>query len=146
MSALVGGRRDVLEDEGEEGTKVRLEGIRVGGERCATCSGVAVDDRELDLSLVRIEIEEKLEDLVDDRLGSRVGTVDLVDDEDHRKACSERLPQHETRLRKRALACVDEEEHAVDHRQSTLDLAAEVCVAGRVDDVDLRPAVVDGGV
>ena len=52
----------------------------------------------------------------------------------------ERLPQHEPRLRQRALGRVDEEEHAVHHRQPALDLAAEVGVAGRVDDVDLLVA------
>ena len=35
-------------------------------------------------------------------------------------------------------ARVDEQEDAVDHRQRPLDLAAEVRVPGRVDDVDLR--------
>ena len=34
---------------------------------------------------------------------------------------------------------VDEQQHAVDHRQAPLDLAAEVGVAGRVDDVDRHP-------
>ena len=41
---------------------------------------------------------------------------------------------------------VDQQQHAVDHRQHALDLAAEVGVAGRVDDVDLVVLVVDGGV
>ena len=58
----------------------------------------------------------------------------------------ERLAQHEARLRQRPLARVDEEQHAVDHRQPALDLAAEVGVAGRVDDVDLRVAELDRGV
>ena len=55
----------------------------------------------------------------------------------------ERLAQHEARLRQRPLARVDEQQHAVDHRQPALDLAAEVGVAGRVDDVDLHAAVAD---
>jgi hypothetical protein len=75
-----------------------------------------------------------------------VGPVDLVDDEDHRQPRLERLAQHEARLRQRPLARVDEEEHAVDHRQPALDLAAEVGVAGRVDDVELHAAVADRGV
>jgi hypothetical protein len=50
----------------------------------------------------------------------------------------ERLAQHEARLRQRALGRVDQQEHAVDHRQGALDLAAEVGVARRVDDVDAR--------
>ena len=43
----------------------------------------AVDDRELDLALVRVEVEEELVDLVDHLLDARVGPVDLVDDQDH---------------------------------------------------------------
>jgi hypothetical protein len=31
---------------------------------------------------------------------------------------------------------VDQQQHRVDHRQHALDLAAEVGVAGRIDDVD----------
>ncbi len=45
-----------------------------------------------------------------------------------------------------ALGGVDEQEDAVDHRQAALDLAAEVGVPGRVDDVDLRVAELDRGV
>ena len=58
----------------------------------------------------------------------------------------ERLAQHEAGLRQRALGRVDEQQHAVDHRQPALDLAAEVRVPGRVDDVELRVAVLDRGV
>src|SRR5437764_770917 len=104
---------------------------------------VAVDDRKLDLRLVRVEVEEELVDLVDDILDPSVRPVDFVDDEDHREPRLERLAQHEPRLRQRPLARVDEQEHSVDHRQRALDLAAEVCVAGRVDNVDLDPAVAD---
>ena len=48
----------------------------------------------------------------------------------------QRLAQHEAGLRQRALRGVDQQQHAVDHGQPALDLAAEVGVAGRVDDVD----------
>ena len=48
----------------------------------------------------------------------------------------ERLAQHEARLREGSLGCVDHEDDAVDHGQAALDLATEVGVAGRVDDVD----------
>ena len=72
---------------------------------------------------------------------ARVGPVDLVDHEDHREVRLERLAQHETGLRERAFARVDEQQHAVDHRERALDLAAEVGVAGRVDDVEDHVAV-----
>ena len=77
---------------------------------------------------------------------ARVGPVDLVDDDDRREPALERLAQHEPRLRQRPLGRVDEQHHAVDHRQCPLDFAAEVGVARRVDDVDEDVPVVDGGV
>ncbi len=109
-------------------------------------AGVAVDDRELDLALVGVEVEEELVHLVHDLGDARVGPVDLVHDEDHRQPRLERLAQHEPGLGERPLARVDEQEDAVDHRQPALDLAAEVGVSRRVDDVDLRLAVADGRV
>ena len=69
-----------------------------------------------------------------------VGAVDLVDDDDRLEAVLERLAQHEPRLRQRPFGGVDEQEHAVGHAQDALDLAAEVGVAGRVDQVDLDVA------
>jgi hypothetical protein len=75
-----------------------------------------------------------------------VGTVDLVDHEDHGQLRLERLAQHEAGLRERTLRRVDEQQHAVDHRQGALDLAAEVGVARRVDDVDEQVTVTHGGV
>ena len=101
----------------------------------------AVDDREVELVDVGVEVEEQLLDVVDDLGDAGVGPVDLVDHEDHRQLRLERLAQHEAGLRQRALGRVDEQQHAVDHRQRPLDLAAEVGVAGRVDDVDRHVAV-----
>ena len=55
-------------------------------------------------------------------------------------------PQDDPGLRQRAFARVDEEQHSVDHLQPALDLAAEVGVAGGVDDVDGRALEADRGV
>ena len=51
--------------------------------------------------------------------------------------------EHELGLRHRPLGGVDEQEHAVDHAEDALDLAAEVGVAGGVDDVDPVPLPLD---
>ena len=76
----------------------------------------------------------------------RARTIDLVDDDDRRAAERERLAQHEARLRHRTVERIDDEQHAIDHAQDALDLAAEVGVARRVDDVDLRALPANGGV
>ena len=54
----------------------------------------------------------------------------------------QRLAQHEAGLRQRPLGRVDQQQHPVDHRQPALHLAAEVGVAGGVDDVDHGDAAV----
>ncbi len=118
-------RGDALEQQVQQRREVllfnRMPGVVVQRGHASLC--VAVDDRELDLVLVGVEVEEQLVDLVDDLGDARVGAVDLVDDEDHRQLGLERLAQHEARLRQRPLGGVDEQQHAVDHRQPALDLA-----------------------
>jgi response regulator of citrate/malate metabolism len=59
-----------------------------------------------------------------------VGTVGLVDQQDHGQLRLQRLAQHEAGLRQRTLRRVDQQHDTVDHRQAALDLAAEVGVAG----------------
>ncbi len=83
------------------------------------------------------EVDEEIVDLVLDFFDARVGTIDLVDADEHLETRLERLPEHEARLGERPFARVDEEQRAVDHLHDPLDLAAEVGVARRVDDVDL---------
>ena len=57
------------------------------------------------------------------------------------KSQRERLARNEAGLRHRAFDGIDQQQHAVDHRQHALDLAAEIGVPGRVDDVDMRAVV-----
>ena len=79
-------------------------------------------------------------------LDAGVAAVDLVDDDDRAQAKLERLAQDEARLRHRAFDGVDQQQAAVGHVEDALDLAAEVGVAGGVDDVDLDAPVGDRGV
>ena len=78
--------------------------------------------------------------------GARVGAIDLVDHDDRRQAALEGLAEHESRLRQRTFRGVDQQHHAVGHRQHALHFPAEIGVAGRVHDVDQGLAVVNGGV
>ncbi len=48
-------------------------------------------------------------------------------------------------MRQHALGGVDEDDDAVDHVEDALDLAAEIGVAGGVDDVDARAFPDDAG-
>jgi len=96
--------------------------------------------REIELLLARVQQREQVEDLVMHLGDPRVWPVDLVDDNDRPKPAPERLLRHELRLRHRPLGRVDQHQDAVDHAQDALDLAAEIGVARRVDDVDQNVA------
>ena len=58
----------------------------------------------------------------------------------------QRLAQHKAGLGHGAFKGVHQQDHAVHHLQHALDLAAEVGVAGSVDDVDVHAVVFHAGV
>src|SRR3546814_3243349 len=64
---------------------------------------------------------------------------------DRSEAARQRLGGDELGLRHRALGSIDQQQYAVDHGENALDLAAEVGMARRVDDVDLGVAPHDCG-
>ena len=137
-------RRDVVHDRVEQRTQIlsRLVRRQAGG----AGTGARVQHRKVELLLRRVEIDEEVVDFVQDFLNASVRAIDLVDDDDRRQPALERLAQDEARLRQRPLGRVHEQQHAVDHRQRAFDLAAEVRVTRRVDDVDEHVAVVNRGV
>ena len=141
---LDGRRRHVIDDGFEQRlhVAVALGGIRG---RIALQRG-GVDHGKVELLVARAEPVEEIERLIEHPLRARAVAIDLVDDHERREAVLERLARDETSLRHRAVDCVDEQQHAVDHRQHALDLAAEVRVPRRVDDVDAPVVPADRGV
>ncbi len=107
--------------------------------------GGTVDDGEIELVVGRVQRGEEIEDVVDDFGRARVVLVDLVDTDDRLQADLQRLADHEFGLRHWPFGRVDENDRAINHRQDAFDLAAEIGVAGRVDDVDARVLPQDGG-
>ena len=108
----------------------------LGAGRHPALFGRAVENREVELLVGGIERGEQIEHLVHHFRRARVGTVDLVDHDDRPQADLQRLGDDEFGLRQRTFGGVDQHQRAVDHVQDALDLAAEIGVARRVDDVD----------
>ncbi len=103
------------------------------------------DDRELDVLVAGVEVEEELVDLVDHLVGARIAPVDLVDHHDRRQMAVQSLGEDVPRLGHRTLGGVDQQQHPVDQRQGPLDLATEVGVTRGVDEVDPRALPLDRG-
>ena len=72
-----------------------------------------------------------------------VVAVDLVDHYNRPRTALQRLAQHEPRLRLRAILSIDEQQHAINHAQRPLHFAAEIRVAGRVDNIDVVVAILE---
>ena len=166
---VVGGTRDAAEDSLEQGFEVlggqlavarvlegALAGLSGGVHDGDVHEGVHVDVDAL-VHEVFTQGEQQVGRLGDDLVDTRVGAVNLVDDDDDGQVSLEGLAQDEAGLREWAFGGVNHEDDAVDHGQAALNLAAEVGVAGGVNDVDgdavlkaqgLRggAAIVDGGV
>ena len=136
-------------DGGEDGLEQRHQAPALGivgvGQGDARL-GVRVEHREIQLLLGRVEVDEQVVDLVQDLVDAPVRAVDLVDHHDGRQPELERLAEHEPGLRQRALRGVDQEQDPVHHVERALHFAAEIRVAGGVDDVDLGAPVNDRGV
>jgi hypothetical protein len=65
-------------------------------------------------------------------------TIDFIHHDHSWQSESEGLRQHVASLWKRSFSCIDKENDAVDHRECTLNLAAEIRVARGIDEVDLN--------
>ena len=97
------------------------------------------EGRKVELLVAGIQRCEEIEHLLLDLEGPLVRPVDLVDDDDGVETQRQRLGEHEPGLGHGTFGCVHEHEDAVHHVEHPLDLAAEIGMAGRVDDIDLRP-------
>ncbi len=58
----------------------------------------------------------------------------------------QRLAQDKARLGHRPVVGVNDQQDPVDHLEDAFDFTAEIGVSGRVDNIDARIAVADGGV
>ena len=137
------GRGDFLQDRVEENSQIagllrRIE-LRDSGLR------VGVDDREIELVLGGIQIDEQIVDLVEHFLNAGIRAVDLVDHHDRSQPRLQGFHQHVAGLRQGTFAGIHQQHDAVHDLERALDLAAEIAVAGRVDDVDLDVVIPQAG-
>ena len=138
------GSRDLLQHRLEELPHVIPRLVQVF--ESPAFAGHGVQDGEIQLLVGGAEVGHQVEGEVDDLVGAGVRAVHFVDDHDGLEAEFDGLAQHEARLGHGALGGVHEQEAAVHHAEDAFDLAAEVRVAGGVDDVDLDALVLHGRV
>ena len=137
------GRLDVLQDQVEQ--RVHVLALAVQRRVGPTADARGIDMRKVQLLVAGAQVGEQVEHVVQRLVGLGCGLVDLVQHDDRAQAQGKRLGGHELGLGHRAFGRIDQQADAVDHRQDAFDLAAEIGVAGRVDDVDARALPFDRG-
>ena len=111
--------------------------------RGPACARRGVDGRKVQLRVGRPQGIEQVEDRFVHGLGPGVRAIHLADRDDRPQADPERLVHDELGLRHGTLCRIHQDEHAVDHSEHPFHLAAEIRVAGGVNDVDAHAAPVD---
>ena len=96
-------------------------------------------------------LNEQIENFINDVIRPGIGTVSLVNDDDRFEFMFQCLGQNKAGLGHRAFEGVNDEQDAVGHLQDAFDFAAEVSVAGGVNDIDfiffaVRVGVLDSAV
>ena len=99
-------------------------------------TGDAVEDREVQLFVGRVQIEEQIVNLVDDLIGPFVLLVDLVDQENRAQAAFQTLLEHEARLRHRSFAGIHQQDDGVDRLDDPFNLGGKIRVTRSIDDID----------
>ncbi len=109
-----------------------------GRRRQPAVAAGAIEDREIELLVGRVERGEEVEYLVDDFGRPRVRAIDFVDGNNRLQPDLQRLANDELGLRHRSFGGIDQQHRTVDHVEDAFHLAAEIGVTGRIDDIDAR--------
>ena len=128
--------RNVIQDRLKQGAHILLFVREVTNS--VTVTGGSKYERAVELLIRSVQIDQKLEHLINDLIRAGFRTVDLVNANDDGKIQRQGMLQNELGLRHGAFKSVNNKDNAVDHFQNALDLTAEIGVAWRIDDVDLR--------
>ena len=127
--------RHVAEDGTVERLQVDSRDSQVsGGDALAPGS---IDRREIEGGIIGVKLDEQIKDAVEHLAGAGIGPVDLVDNDDGTEPASKALRSTKRVCGIGPSAASTSKQGAVGHLQNAFDLAAEIGVPRRIDDVDL---------
>ena len=101
-----------------------------------------IHHRKIQLLFGRAEFVKQIKSLVDHPIRARAVAIHLIDHHDRAQAQRQCLLGNEAGLRHRAFHRIHQQQHTVHHAQHALHLAAEVGVAGCIDDIDMHALVI----
>ena len=147
LSACVGislRSRDIFQDCLEQRSHILRRIVQIQDRMAKFCG--CVQERAVQLLVGSVQIHQKFQHLIDHLIRTRFRAVDLIDADDDGQIHLKRLFQHKFGLRHCALKSIHHKDDAVHHFQHTFHLAAEVGMAGSVDDIDLYAVIINSGI
>ena len=138
--ALVTARRgDALENHIKQRGHIAAEFCVVSRRVAILRAGVNV--RKVQLLIRGAQGDEQLEHLIQNPIRPRMIAVNFIDHHNRLRARFQRLAQHKASLRLRPLLRIHEQQHAINHTERPLHLAAKIRVPRRVHDIHVMPAI-----
>src|SRR4051812_9448383 len=118
----------------------------VGARLIQAHAGVTIErgrvyDRKIKLRFGSTELVEQIKRLVHDPVRTCARTIYFVHHYDGFESEGKRLARNKPGLRHRAFHGIDQQQHAVHHRQHALDFAAEIGMSRRIYDIDVRALI-----
>lgn len=107
---------------------------------------MAYSTGELKLVFVGVQVYEQVVDFIEHLLGPGVFAVNFIDHHHNRKTSLQGLVQHKTCLRQRPFRGINQQNSAAGHGEGAFYLAAEICVAWGIDNVNFDVIPGDGTV
>ncbi len=137
------GRRHMPHDQVEQRVQVLARAVKLLVGPAGAARGVEM--REIELVVIGAKVGEQVEHLVQGAVGLGIGLVDLVQHHDGRRPRASALEVTNFVCGIGPSAASTSRHHAIDHGQDAFHLAAEIGVAGGVDDVDAHAVMFDAG-
>jgi hypothetical protein len=136
--------RDVFDDGVEERLHRAADVLQI--ELGKTFFGAGIDDWKIHLLVGRVKGDEQIPNGVEHFVWIGIVAIDFVDHDNRLRAGFEGFAEDETGLSLGTIRGINDKQHAVDHVHDTLDFAAEIGVAGSIDDIDVVILIFEGGV
>jgi len=124
----------VVYDHVKEGAQVRPLLIHLS--HCPALAARGIHPAKVQLIVVCAELHKKIEDLIQDLVGTGVGTVHLVDHHHRLQVKGKSFLENKTGLGHGPLESIHQKQDPVSHLQDPFHLAPEVRMARGVDQVD----------
>ena len=129
-------RRHMLQDRFKKRLNARARLFQFPGRGSSATR--SIQNRKIQSLIIGPQLDEQLKHFIKHFVSPRIGPINFINHHNRPKLMLKSLFEHEPSLRHRPLGRIDEQEHAIRHRQHPLNLSPKVRMPRRIDQVDFH--------